>query len=189
MFFLPSIIENDGRGLRQFDLPSKLFEQNIITLFGPVTDESAYSVITQLLYLDSIDNDEEVNMYINSPGGSVYAGLAIHDVIQNMNKKVNVVCTGIAMSMGHFLLTTATGERRSLPNSRIMAHSVSSSSQGTYHDLKVDFEETHYLQEKLMQMIADKSNLTLEEFKEMTLRDKFMSPEEALEYGFIDKVI
>jgi ATP-dependent Clp protease protease subunit len=189
--FLPSIIENDGRGLRQFDLPSKLFEQNIVTMFGGVTEESSYSIITQLLYLDSLDNDEDVNLYISSPGGSVYHGLAIHDVIKNMRKKVNTVCTGIAMSMGAFLLFSGTGERRSLPNSRIMIHSVSSGSQGTYHDLEVDFLETKYLQEKLMRMQAEYSNgkMTYEQMIDATLRDKFMTPQETLELGLIDKVI
>ena len=189
--FLPSIIETDGRGLRQFDLPSKLFEQNIITLFGGVTDETAYAVITQLLYLDSLENDEDVNLYINSPGGSVYAGLAIHDVIKNMKKKVNTVCTGVAMSMGAFLLFSGTGERRSLPNSRIMIHSVSSGSQGTYHDLEVDFNETKYLQEKLMTMQAEYSNgkCSLDKMKELTTRDKFLTPEETIDLGLIDKIV
>jgi ATP-dependent Clp protease protease subunit len=188
---LPSIIENDGRGLRQFDLPSKLFEQNIITLFGAVTEESAYAVITQLLYLDSLDNDNDVNLYINSPGGSVYAGLAIHDVVRNMKKKVNTVCTGIAMSMGAFLLFSGTGERRSLPNSRIMIHSVSSGTSGTYHDMEIDFNETKYLQEKLMNMQAGYSGgkMSYEEMMSATLRDKFLSPQETLELGLIDKVI
>jgi len=189
--YLPSIIENDGRTLRQFDLPSKLFEQNIITLFGGVTDETAYAVISQMLYLDSLDNDDDINLYINSPGGSVYAGLAIIDIMNTLNKKVNTVCTGIAMSMGHAILSHGTGERRSLPNSRIMAHSVSSGTSGTYHDQLVDLKETEYLQDKMMTMLSEttKGKVSLEEMREMTLRDKFMSPEEALEYGFIDKII
>jgi len=189
--YLPSIIENDGRSLKQFDLPSKLFEQNIITLFGPVTDESAYSIISQIMYLDSKDDAEDINLYINSPGGSVYAGLAIHDVIKNSKKKVNTVCTGISMSMGAFLLFAGTGKRRSLPNSRIMVHSVSSGTQGTFHDMKVDFEETSYLQEKLMKMQTEfsKGKITEKEMLDLTKRDKYLTPEETLELGLIDEVI
>jgi ATP-dependent Clp protease protease subunit len=189
--FLPSIIENDGRGLRQFDLPSKLFEQNIITLFGEVRDETAYAIITQLLYLDSLDTEDDINFYINSPGGSVYAGLAIYDVMNNMKKKVNTVGMGMCASMGHFLLSSGTGERRCLPNARLMAHSVSSGTSGTYHDQKVDLRETEYLQNKLMSLLSDftKGKLSKEDIENMTLRDNYHSPEEAIEYGFIDKII
>lgn len=189
--FLPSIIETDGRGLRSFDLPSKLFEQSIITLFGDVTDDSANAVIMQLIYLDSLDNEDEINLYINSPGGSVYAGLAIHDVIRNMRKKVNTVCVGSAMSMGAFLLICGTGERKSLPNSRIMIHSVSGYSSGTFHDQLIDLKETEYLQNRLLQLMVEYSNgkITKDAIDTLTQRDKFLSPQEAYDLGFIDKII
>lgn len=190
--FLPSIIENDGRGsLKQYDIPSKLFEQNIITLFGEINEQTAYSVITQLLYLDSKESCEEINLYISSGGGSVYAGNAIIDTIHLIKKPVNTICTGTAMSMGNQILASGTGERRSLPNSRIMIHSVSSGSRGTYHDLKIDFEETQFLQKKLMNDLANysKGKTSFEQFWDLTQRDKFLTPDEALELGLIDRVL
>ncbi len=191
MVLMPSIIENDGRANKQFDLPSKLFEQNIITCFGEINNDMAYSIITQLLYLDSVDNDEEISLYINSGGGSVYDGNAIIDVMQKMNKKVNTVCTGIAMSMGNQILAAGTGERRALPNSRIMIHSVSSGTQGTIHDMEIDFNETRYLHDRLMENMASytKGKTSYEEIQKLTERNKFLSPEEAEKIGLIDVVL
>lgn len=191
MLVMPHIIETTGRSTKLIDIPSKLYQDDIITLFGEITDETSYLIVTQLLYLDSLVNEDgPVNLYINSPGGSVYAGLAIHDVIRNMRRKVNTTVVGMAASMGAFLLFSGTGSRRSLPNSRIMIHSVSSGSPyATVHDLKVDFKETEYLQEKLMKMQADYSNITHEEMVEMTFRDKYMTPDEAIKLGLIDSII
>jgi len=191
MILMPSIIENDGRTNKQFDLPSKLFEQNIITCFGDINNEMAYSIISQLLYLDSNSKTEEINLYINSGGGSVYDGNAIIDVIRNINTKVNTVCVGIAMSMGNQILTAGTGERRSLPNSRIMIHSVSSGTQGKVQDMEIDYNETKYLHDKLMKQMADftKGKTSYEDILKLTERDKFLSPEEALKIGLIDKIV
>ena len=191
MILMPSIIENDGRANKQFDLPTKLFEQNIITLFGEINNDMAYTIITQLLYLDSKKDNEEINLYINSGGGSVYDGNAIIDVIQNMKKKVNTVCVGIAMSMGNQILAAGTGERRSLPNSRIMIHSVASNTQGKIQDMEIDYQETKYLHESLMKQMAEftKGKTSYEDILKLTDRDKFLSPKEALEIGLIDKII
>lgn len=191
MVLMPSIIENDGRANKQFDLPSKLFEQNIVTCFGEINNDMAYSIIMQLLYLDSVDDDKDINLYINSGGGSVYDGNAIIDVMRNMNKKVNTVCTGIAMSMGNQILAAGTGERRALPNSRIMIHSVASGTQGKVQDMEIDFNETKYLHNQLMKNMATytRGKTSYEDILVLTDRDKFLSPEEAIEIGLIDKVI
>jgi len=187
MLTLPSIIENN----EVYDLPSKLFQQNIITIFGEINQEMAYSTISQLLYLDSTDTKEPINIYINSEGGVVYDGLAIIDVINSMNKKVNTICTGIAMSMGASILASGTGVRKALPNSRIMIHSVSSGTQGVVHDMEVSMKETLYLQDKLMKILSDttKGKTSFKEIKKLTQRDKYLSPKEAKDLGFIDEII
>ena len=190
MTIMPSIIETIGRTKKGWDIPTKLYnDSNIITLFGEISDETAYSTITQLLYLDTIKTDTPVKLYINSPGGSVYAGLAIHDTIKNMKRKVDTVVMGMAASMGAFLLFSGTGTRSSLKNARIMIHSVSSGTGGTVHDQIIDLEETKYLQDKLMHLQSDYSNITKDEMKELTLRDKYLSPEKSIELGLIDKII
>ncbi len=191
MVLMPSIIENDGRANKQFDLPSKLFEQNIITCFGEINNDMAYSIIAQLLYLDNIEEKKEINLYINSGGGSVYDGNAIIDVMRNMKKKVNTVCVGIAMSMGNQILAAGTGERRALPNSRIMIHSVSSGTQGKVQDMEIDYNETKFLHDSLMKQLSDftKNKTSYKEICRLTERDKFMSPEEAIKIGIIDRII
>ena len=189
--FLPSVIEDSGRGLKSYDIPSKLFEQNIITLFGEVNDETAYAVTTQLLYLDSLEKCEEINLYINSGGGSVYSGNAIISVMNHIKTPVNTVCLGMIASMGTQIFASGTGERRALPNTRIMIHSVSSGSKGDYHTLKVDFYETEYLQEKLMRELADctKGKSSYDDIVLLTQRDKYLSPEEAIEIGIVDTIV
>ena len=191
MILHPLVIETVGRTKKTFDIPSKLYDQGIITLFSGIDDDLAYSIITQLLYLDTIKTDDPVNMYINSGGGSVYAGLAIIDTINNMKRKVNTVGIGICASMGASLLFAGTGVRSVLPNTRIMIHSVSSGTGGTVHDQIIDLEETKYLQEKLMIMAADwsKGIISYDEVVEMTLRDKYLSPEQTLTLGLIDKIV
>lgn len=192
MLLMPNIIETVGKSKKGWDIPTKLYnDSGIITLFGEVSDESAYTVITQLLWLDTLDEKENIKLYINSPGGSVYAGLAIYDTIKAMSRKVDTIVMGMAASMGHFLLVGGTGERKSLPNSRIMAHSVSSGMGGTVHDMKIDLKETEYLQDKLMKIISEntKGKLPLKKLEEMTLRDRYLSPEECIKYGFIDSII
>ena len=189
--FLPSVIEDSGRGLKSYDIPSKLFEQNIITLFGEVNDETAYAITTQLLYLDSLEKCEEINLYINSGGGSVYSGNAIISVMNHIKTPVNTVCLGMIASMGTQIFASGTGERRALPNTRIMIHSVSSGSKGDYHTLKVDFYETEYLQEKLMRELADctKGKSSYDDIVLLTQRDKYLSPEEAIEIGIVDTIV
>lgn len=189
--FLPSVIEDSGRGLKSYDIPSKLFEQNIITLFGEVNDETAYAVTTQLLYLDSLEKCEEINLYIKSGGGSVYSGNAIISVMNHIKTPVNTVCLGMIASMGTQIFASGTGERRALPNTRIMIHSVSSGSKGDYHTLKVDFYETEYLQEKLMRELADctKGKSSYDDIVLLTQRDKYLSPEEAIEIGIVDTIV
>lgn len=191
MLFLPSVIEDSGRGLKSFQLQDKLFDENIIILEGGIDDDMCASIKMQLLYLDSKEDCKEINMYISSGGGSVYAGNGVIDVMRHIKTPVNTICTGIAMSMGLAILSSGTGLRKSMPNSRIMAHSVSSGSQGTYADLKVSFEETSYLQEKMINLLADnsKGKSSYEKLKELTQRDLFLSPEESIDLGFIDEII
>ncbi len=192
MTLLPNIIEKTGRNTKLIDIPSKLYEDSIITLFGEITDETSYSIITQLLYLDSLQTDDTVNLYINSPGGSIYAGLAIYDTIRNMRRKVNTICFGICASMGAFLLFSGTGVRRAMRNSRIMIHSASSGMDiTTVHDMKINLQETEYLNDKLLGLIVDFSGgkLYLEDIENMTQRDKYLSPTETIEIGLIDDVV
>lgn len=189
--YLPNIIEKTGRNTKLIDIPSKLYEDGIVTLFGPVDEHSSYSVVTQLLYLDTLEDEEPIKLYINSPGGSIYAGLAIHDTIKNMTRKVDTVAFGMAASMGAFLLSSGTGTRSAMPNTRIMIHSASSGMEGTVHDMMIDLEETKLLNNQLMQYMADYSNgkVTYEEVFELTKRDKYLSADESVELGLIDKVI
>ena len=189
MVILPDIIEQTGRNKRNFSLPSKLFEHDIITLFGEIDEDMAYSIITQLLYLDTLDTHEPVKLYINSPGGSVTDGLAIIDVMNVMSRKVDTIGMGSCASMGSALLLSGTGIRRAVENTRIMLHSVSSGFAGNYHDHKIDFKETEYLQDKLMSMIAEKTGLPLPDVQKLTERDFFISVDKAISLGIIDSVV
>ncbi len=186
--YIPTVIEHNGRSLAQFDLPSRLLQDRIIILNDEITDITSYGINMQLLYLDSKSNDN-ITIYINSPGGSVYAGLAIYDTINTLKSKVNIVGTGLQASMGAFLLCTVTGKRMVTKESRIMLHSVSSGTHGTVHDQKIDIRETEFLQDRLMELMANKSNLSVEAMEAMTMRDKWLSAKEALELGLIDEII
>ena len=189
MVILPDIIEQTGRNKRNFSLPSKLFEHDIITLFGEIDEDMAYSIITQLLYLDTLDTHEPVKLYINSPGGSVTDGLAIIDVMNVMRRKVDTIGMGSCASMGAALLLSGTGTRRAVENTRIMLHSVSGGFVGNYHDHKIDFKETEYLQDKLMEIIAEKTDLPLPDVQKLTERDFFISVDKAISLGIIDSVV
>ena len=189
MLTMPLIIETIGRNKKTFDIPTKLFEQNIITLFDDIDDDSAYSIITQLIYADTLKSKENIKLYVNSPGGSVTAGMAIIDTIESMGRKVDTVGIGQCASMGAMILLCGTGTRKSLKSNRIMLHSVSSGTGGTVHDQIIQLEETKFLQKELMQKIADRSNLTLEKVLELTARDYFISADEALTDGIIDEVV
>jgi ATP-dependent Clp protease protease subunit len=188
---MPHVIETIGRSKKTFTITDKLFEKDIITLFDDIDDDLAYTIITQLLYMDSLDSDEPIIMYINSPGGSVYAGLAIIDTMNLMRRKVTTIGMGICASMGASLLFAGTGARKALPNCRIMIHSVSSGSgRATVHDQIVDLEETKYLQEKLLRMISNYSQvITFDEIEALTQRDKYLSPEETIKLGLIDSIV
>jgi len=191
MILMPNIIEDSGRGLRSFDLPSKLFEDNIILLENGIDDDLATSIKMQLLYLDSKKECEEIDMYISSGGGGIYAGNGIIDVMRHIKTPVNTICTGIAMSMGNQILAAGTGTRSAMPNARIMIHSLAGGTSGKFQDMEISYKESKYLQEKLMRQMSEytKGKTSYEEICILTDRDKFLSPEEALEIGLIDKVV
>lgn len=189
MYILPDIIEQVGRNKKTFSIPSKLFCDGVVTLFGEIDDELAYTITTQLLYLDTVESDDPIKLYINSPGGSVSAGLAIIDVMNTITRKVDTLGMGSCASMGAMILMLGTGERRSLENTRIMLHSVSGGFIGNYHDHKVTFKEEEFLQNKMIEMISLKTGVPLDDVVTFTERDKYMSAREAVDYGIIDKVV
>ena len=187
--YMPQIIEQVGRNKKEFDIVSKLYEQNAIMLFEEIDSTTSFKIITQLLYLDSIDDNEPIKLYINSPGGEVTAGLAIIDTINAISRKVDTIGIGACSSMAAMILLMGTGNRRALKNTRIMLHSVSGGFIGNYHDHVVDFKETEFLQNTLMEMISHKLNLPLDEVIEMTKRDAFFGTEECVKIGILDSVI
>ena len=188
---IPHVIEKTGRSEKPIDLPSRLLQDRIVYLGEEVTPETANIIIMQMLWLAADNPDEPINFYINSPGGSVYDGLAIKDIMDNLSCKVNTVGVGICMSMGAYLLAAGTGERKAMKNCRIMIHSVSSGTMGTFHDMQVDFEETKFLQDKLLLDLANYSNgkATFEVLKRKTERDCYLAAEDARALGLIDKIV
>ncbi|MGH7505960.1 MAG: ATP-dependent Clp protease proteolytic subunit [Longimicrobiales bacterium] len=188
--FPPYVIERSSRGERSYDIFSRLLMDRIIFLGSPIDDNVANIVIAQLLFLESDDPGKDVYLYVNSPGGSVYAGLAIYDTVQYMQSPVNTMCMGMAASMGALLLATgATGKRSALPNSRIMIHQPSGGSQGTAADIEIQAKEILYARERLNQILAKHTGQSVERIAEDVDRDRFMSPLEAKEYGIIDQVV
>ena len=186
----PYVIERTSRGERSYDIFSRLLMDRIIFLGAPIDDNVANIVIAQLLFLEAEDPAKDVYLYINSPGGSVYAGLAIYDTMQYMNAPVNTMCMGMAASMGALLLATgATGKRSALPNSRIMIHQPSGGSQGTAADIEIQAKEIIYARERLNQILAKHTGQTIERVADDVDRDRFMSPLEAKDYGLIDNVV
>jgi ATP-dependent Clp protease protease subunit len=186
----PYVIERTSRGERSYDIFSRLLMDRIIFLGAPIDDNVANIVIAQLLFLEAEDPHKDVYVYINSPGGSVYAGLAIYDTMQYMNAPVNTMCMGMAASMGALLLATgATGKRSALPNSRIMIHQPSGGSQGTAADIEIQAKEILYARERLNQILSKHTGQTVERIADDVDRDRFMSPLEAKEYGLIDNVV
>jgi ATP-dependent Clp protease, protease subunit len=186
----PYVIERTSRGERSYDIFSRLLMDRIIFLGAPIDDNVANIVIAQLLFLEAEDPSKDVYLYINSPGGSVYAGLAIYDTMQYMNAPVNTMCMGMAASMGALLLATgATGKRAALPNSRIMIHQPSGGSQGTAADIEIQAKEILYARERLNQILAKHTGQPVERIADDVDRDRFMSPLEAKEYGLIDNVV
>ncbi|HRC07387.1 MAG TPA: ATP-dependent Clp endopeptidase proteolytic subunit ClpP [Miltoncostaeales bacterium] len=187
---IPMVIEQSSRGERSFDIYSRLLNERIIFLGTPIDDQIANLVVAQLLHLASDDPDKEISLYINSPGGSVYAGLAIYDTMQFIKPPVQTICVGIAMSMGAVLLAGgAPGKRMSLPNSRILIHQPSSGFSGQATDIEIHARETLALRAKLDEIIASHTGKTPEDVHKDSERDRFFTAQEAAEYGLIDKVI
>lgn len=187
---VPMVVEQSGMGERAFDIFSRLLRERIIFLGTPIDDTIANSIVAQLLFLDSEDSEKDIQLYINSPGGSVYAGMAIYDTIQQIRPDVVTICFGLAASMGAFLLTAGTaGKRMSLPDSRIMIHQPLGGAQGQAIDIEIQAREILYIKSKLNQLLATHTGQPLERIEADTERDFFMSAEEAKNYGLIDQVI
>jgi len=187
---VPIVIEQSGRGERAYDIYSRLLRERVIFLVGPVMDQTANLVVAQMLFLESENPDKDISFYINSPGGSVSAGLAMFDTMQFIKPDVSTLCMGIAASMGAFLLAAgARGKRFALPNSRIMIHQPSGGAQGQASDIEIQAREILYLRERLNRILADVTGQPLERIARDTDRDNFMAPEDAVSYGLIDKVL
>ena len=190
MPLIPMVVEQTSRGERAFDIYSRLLAERIVFLGTPVDDQIANLIIAQLLHLESEDPDKDIFLYINSPGGSVYAGLAIYDTMQFIKPDVQTICVGIAMSMGSLLLAGgAKGKRMSLPNSRILIHQVSGGFQGQATDIEIQAREVIGLKRRLEEIYTEHTGKTQEEVSHDMERDFFLSPTEACEYGIIDTVI
>ncbi len=187
---IPTVIESSGRGDRAFDIYSRLLRERIVFLGQQVTDEIANLVVAQLLFLEAEDPEKDIYLYINSPGGSVSAGMGMFDAMNHVSPDVCTICIGLAASMGAFLLSAgAKGKRMSLPNSRIMIHQPLGGAQGQATDIEIQAKEILYLKKKLNQHLADHTGQPLSTIEEDTERDFFMSSEEAKDYGLIDQVI
>ena len=187
---IPMVIEQTHRGERAYDLYSRLLKDRIVFLGTPVDDDVANIIVAQMLFLESEDPDKDINLYINSPGGSVYAGLAIYDTMQFIRCEVATTCVGIAMSMGALLLASgAAGKRTALPNSKILIHQVSGGFQGQGTDIEIQARETINLKRNLEEIIAEHTNQPMEKVSKDMERDYYMTAEEANEYGIVDQVI
>ena len=186
----PYVIERSSRGERSYDIFSRLLMDRIVFLGSPIDDNVANIIIAQLLFLEADNPDKDSYLYINSPGGSVYAGLGIYDTMQYLKAPVNTMCVGVAASMGSVLLAAgAPGKRSSLPNARIMIHQPSGGSTGTAADIEIAAKEILYARERLNQILSKHTNQTAEQIADDVDRDRFMSPEEAKDYGLIDHVV
>ena len=187
---VPIVIETSGRGERAYDIYSRLLRERLIFLVGPVTDQTANLVVAQMLFLESENPDKDIHLYINSPGGSVSAGMAMYDTMEFIKPDVSTLCTGLAASMGAFLLAAGTkGKRFCLPNSRVMIHQPSGGFSGQASDIEIHAKEVLYLKRKLNEMMAQKTGQPIEVIERDTDRDNFMSAEDALKYGMIDRVL
>ncbi len=187
---VPMVVEQSGRGERAYDIYSRLLKERIVFLVGPVNDATANLVVAQLLFLEADNPDKDIYFYINSPGGSVTAGMAIFDTMQFIKPDVSTLCVGQAASMGAFLLAAgAKGKRISLPNSRIMIHQPLGGFQGQASDIEIHAREILSLRAKLNDILARNTGQTVEQIERDTDRDNFMSAEEAVTYGLVDKVL
>jgi ATP-dependent Clp protease protease subunit len=187
---VPMVIEQSGRGERSYDIYSRLLKERVIFLVGPVNDYVANLVVAQLLFLESENPDKDISFYINSPGGSVSAGMAIYDTMNFIKPEVSTLCTGMAASMGAFLLAAgAKGKRFSLPNSKIMIHQPSGGSQGQATEIEIQAREILKTREQLNRILAERTGQPLERIERDTERDYYMTAQETQEYGLIDQVI
>ena len=187
---VPTVIEQTGRGERAYDIYSRLLKERVIFLVGEVTEQSANLIVAQLLFLESENPEKDIALYINSPGGSVYAGMAVYDTMQFIKPDVSTLCTGFAASMGAFLLAAgAIGKRYALPNARIMIHQPHGGSQGVASDIEIQAREVLYIRHRMNTIMAERTGQTLERVEKDSDRDKYMSPGQAMEYGLIDRVL
>jgi ATP-dependent Clp protease protease subunit len=188
--YIPMVVEQSGRGERSYDIYSRLLKERVIFLVGPVNDMTANLVVAQLLFLEAENPDKDISLYINSPGGSVTAGMSIYDTMQFIKPDVSTLCIGQAASMGAFLLAAGAKDKRfSLPNSRIMIHQPSGGFQGQSTDIEIHAKEILYLRAKLNEILAHHTGRTADEIDRDTERDNFMSAPQSVVYGLIDKVI
>jgi len=188
--YIPMVVEQSGRGERAYDIYSRLLKERLVFLVGPVNDVSANLVVAQLLFLESENPDKDIAFYINSPGGSVYAGMGIFDTMRFIKPEVSTLCTGLAASMGAFLLAAGSkGKRFALPNSRIMIHQPSGGAQGQASDIQIQAREILDLRERLNAILAQNTGQPIERIATDTERDNFMSAADAAQYGLIDKVL
>ncbi|MHB1620898.1 MAG: ATP-dependent Clp endopeptidase proteolytic subunit ClpP [Sulfuricella sp.] len=187
---VPMVIEQSGRGERAFDIYSRLLKERVIFLVGPVNDVTANLIVAQMLFLESDNPDKDIFFYINSPGGSVSAGMSIYDTMQFIKPDVSTLCLGQAASMGSFLLAAgAKGKRFCLPNSRVMIHQPSGGFQGQASDIEIHAREILYLRQRLNTMLAQHTGQSVETIEKDSDRDNFMSGDEAVKYGLVDKVL
>ena len=187
---VPMVIEQTSRGERSFDIYSRLLKERVIFIVGPIEDQMANLVVAQLLFLESENPDKDVHLYINSPGGSVTAGLSIYDTMKFIKPDVSTMCIGQAASMGAFLLSGGAADKRYiLPNARTMIHQPSGGAQGQATDIEIQAKEILFLRERLNSLLADHTGQTMEVIERDTERDRFMSAEQSVEYGLVDEVI
>ncbi|MEC9215298.1 MAG: ATP-dependent Clp endopeptidase proteolytic subunit ClpP [Pseudomonadota bacterium] len=187
---VPMVIEQTSRGERSFDIYSRLLKERVIFIVGPIEDQMANLVVAQLLFLESENPDKDIHLYINSPGGSVTAGLSIYDTMQFIKPEVSTMCVGQAASMGAFLLSGgAKGKRLILPNARTMIHQPSGGAQGQASDIEIQAKEILFLRERLNRMLSEHTGQPMDVIERDTERDRFMSAEQSVEYGLVDQVI
>jgi ATP-dependent Clp protease protease subunit len=190
MYLIPTVIEKSSFGERAYDIYSRLLKERIIFLGSPIDDAVANTVIAQLLFLDSEDSKKDIKIYINTPGGSVTAGLAIYDTMQYVKSDITTICIGMAASMGALLLASgAKGKRIALPNSEIMLHQVMGGAEGQATDIKIRAEHILKIKERMNQILASHTGQSVKKIEQDTDRDYFMNSEEAKKYGIVDKII
>ena len=190
MPLVPMVIKQDGRGERSFDIYSRLLDERIVFLGQPIDDEIANLVVAQLLHLEAADPDRDISLYVNCPGGSVYAGLAIYDTMQHVAPDVQTICSGIAMSMGALILAAgAPGKRQTLPNGRMLIHQPTGGFQGQSSDIEIHARETLALRARLDELYARHTGRTAQQIHDDSDRDRFMTPEEAVDYGLVDRIV